>query len=285
MGDADLGQAPTGRKQRQLRNLLLDRHFQLKYTGYLVLIAVVISTSLGIMLWRTSAQVIRQSERSATHGEQILRLGSEVVAESHKVSAVVRMSIVNDPVYQSQPELLEAFNADAAAQDRRLAAQRKSLQEQRARLVADAANLRSFHMKLLWSLVGLLSALVVGIGVAGIVVTHKVAGPIFKMKRHLRDVAAGKLDVPWGLRKGDELVEFFEVLREMIQSLRQKRTDQLTQLDVALEQLVGKVSDEDLATLRRLREDLASGLGSSSIAPGGSIAPRGSIGPAGPGSG
>jgi len=267
MGDAHLSQAPAGRKQRQLRNLLLDRHFQLKYTGYLVLIAVVISASLGIMLWRTSAQVIRQSERSATHGEQILRLGSEVVAESHKVSAVVRMSIVNDPVYQSQPELLEAFNADAAAQDRRLAAQKKSLQEQRARLVADASNLRSFHTTLLWSLVGLLSLLVVGIGIAGIVVTHKVAGPIFKMKRHLRDVAAGKLDIPWGLRKGDELVEFFEVLREMIQALREQRTEQLERIDEALELLGADVPAERLAALRRLRDELASGLGPTSLAP------------------
>lgn len=263
MGDADLAQAPAGRKQRQLRNLLLDRHFQLKYTGYLMLIAIVISASLGIMLWRTSAQVLRQSESSAAHGEMILRLGSEVVSESHKVSAVVRMSIVNDPVYQSQPELLEAFNADAAAQDRRLAAQKQRLQEQRARLVADAEKLRSFHTTLLWSLVGFLSLLVVGIGIAGIVVTHKVAGPIFKMKRHLREVGEGKLEIPWGLRKGDELVEFFEVLREMIQALRQQRKDQIAAVDEALGGLAGKVSDEDLLSLRRLRNELAAGLGSA----------------------
>jgi len=261
LGVADLAHAPSGPKQRQLRNLLLDRHFQLKYTGYLVLIAVVISASLGIMLWRTSAQVIRQSERSAAHGEMILRLGSEVVAESHKVSAVVRMSIMNDPVYQSQPELLDAFNADAAAQDKRLAAQKKRLAEQRARLVADAAKLRSFHTTLLWSLVGLLSALVVGIGVAGILVTHKVAGPIFKMKRHLREVGEGKLEIPWGLRKGDELVEFFEVLREMIQSLRQQRKDQIAAIDTALDGLAGKVSEDELSPLRRLREEFVQGLG------------------------
>jgi len=261
MGDADLAQAPTGRKQRQLRNLLLDRHFQLKYTAYLVAIAVVLSGVLGIMLWRTSAQVISQAENSAAHGEQILRLGSEVVAESHKVSAVVRMSIVNDPIYEAQPELLEAFNADAAAQDRRLDEQKKSLQAQRGRLIADANNLRAFHTTLLWTLVGLLSALVVGIGMAGIVVTHKVAGPIFKMKRHLRDVGAGKLDIPWGLRKGDELVEFFEVLREMIQALRQQRSDQIAQVDEALAALAGKVPDEELAPLRRFRDELASALG------------------------
>jgi len=243
-----------------MKNLLLDPHFQLKYTGYLVLIAVVISGALGVMLWQTSAQVIRQSASSAAHGEQILKLGSEVVAESHKVSAVVRMSIVNDPIYQTQPELLEAFNADAAAQDKRLAAQEVSLKKQRARLAADAAKLRTFHTTLLWTLVGFLSALVLGIGLAGIVVTHKVAGPIFKMKRHLREVGAGKLDIPWGLRKGDELVEFFEVLREMIQALRTQRSEQIARVDEALGGLTGKVSEEELAPLRRFRDELAAGL-------------------------
>lgn len=261
MGEASIAPAQAGRKHRQLKNLLLDRHFQLKYTGYLVSIAVVLSASLGVVLWRTSAQVIGQSERGVAHGEQILKLGNEVVDESRKVSAVVRMNIVNDPVYKTQPELVEAFNSDAAAQDQRLAAQKASLETQRARLAADAASLRKFHVTLLWSLVGLLSALVVGIGVAGILVTHRVAGPIFKMKRHLREVGSGDLQVPWGLRKGDELVEFFEALRDMILALRTQRTTQIDRIDEILTQLSGKISEDDLLPLRKLRDDLTQGLG------------------------
>ena len=40
---ADAATAPAqagGRHQRRLRNYLLDTHFQLKYTGYLVAIAI-----------------------------------------------------------------------------------------------------------------------------------------------------------------------------------------------------------------------------------------------------
>lgn len=260
MGEPADAPQPAGRKQRQLKNLLLDRHFQLKYTGYLVGIAVVLSASLGLVLFRTSAQVVAQSARSAAHGEQIVVLGDEVVEESKKVSAVVRMNIVNDPVYQNDPDLLGAFNADVDAQDKRLAAQKMHLEQQRRRLRADAENLKAFHRRLLGSLVGLLSVLVLGIGAAGIVVTHKVAGPIFKMKRHLREVADGSLKVPWGLRKGDELVEFFDTFRDMIVALRGQREQQLADLETALQQLTGKVDDVDLAALRRLREDLKVGL-------------------------
>ena len=41
----------------------------------------------------------------------------------------------------------------------------------------------------------MLALLVIAIGFAGIVFTHKIAGPIFKMKRLLRQVGEGKLVV------------------------------------------------------------------------------------------
>ncbi|HMJ13838.1 MAG TPA: HAMP domain-containing protein, partial [Polyangiaceae bacterium] len=100
MGEA--ATAPTvasGRHQRRLRNYLLDRHFQLKYSGFLVGTVVVLSVALGAILWRTSEAVIRQSIEAVGQGEQVVSLGREVVSESRKVSAVVQMNIVKDPVY------------------------------------------------------------------------------------------------------------------------------------------------------------------------------------------
>lgn len=260
MGEAATVQKPQGRKQRKLRNLLLDRKFQLKYTGYLVAITLLLSVSLGVVLFRTSAEAIAQSEKSVAQGEQIVALGGEVVEESRKVSEVVRMNIVDDPVYQDNPELLDAFNQDNAEQDARLDTQRRQLEEQRETLAVQAERLKRFHSTLLWSLVGILAALVVAIGVAGIVVTHKVAGPIFKMQRHLKDVAAGKLSVPWGLRKGDELVDFFESFREMVSSLRKQRQEQIARVDEVMEALEGTGNDEQVAKLRALRGDLEAGL-------------------------
>ncbi len=221
---------PSGRHQRSMKNLLLDKNFQLKYTGYLVAIAAVLSLSLGLILWRTSAQVIRQSERSAKQGEQIVELGKVVVGESRKVSAVVRMNIVKDPIYQDDPDLLAAFNSDAKKQDDLLEKQRLQLESQRSTLVRQATALQEFHRTMLFSLAGILTLLVVCIGAAGIFVTHKVAGPIFKMRRHLKEVTAGRLEVPWGLRKGDELVEFFDTFREMVGALRAEREAQIARV-------------------------------------------------------
>lgn len=224
----------SGRQQRSMKNLLLDKRFQLKYTGYIVGIAFALSVSLGFILFWTSAQVIEESHRGARQGQQIVDLGADVVSESRKVSEVVKMSIDRDPVYKENPDLLESFNSDTAKQDAKLDEQIRQLEAQRSSLVGQAARLRAFHRNLLLSLCGILTLLVLGIGAAGIFVTHKVAGPIFKMKRHLREVSQGKLDVPWGLRKGDELVDFFEAFREMVVSLRSRREKEIERLDKAL---------------------------------------------------
>ena len=250
----------SGRHQRKLKNLLLDRKFQLKYTGYLLVIATVLGVSLGAVLWRTSVQVIAQSARNAKQGQQIVELGHEVVAESRKVSAVVRMNIVKDPVYQDDPDLLSAFNTEAKQQDQKFDGQRDRLRQQHEALIAQAGALKESQRTMMWTLAGALILLIVGIGLAGIFVTHKVAGPIFKMKRHLRDVAKGRLEVPWGLRKGDELVDFFETFRKMVASLRQEREDQIAQLREAVEKLTPSASEEALAPLKKLIFDLESSL-------------------------
>jgi len=117
---ASLSSGLAGRHQRRVKNYLLDTHFQLKYSAYLVLLAVVLSAGLGFMLFRSSSQVIDQSAKSVQQGKDVVEKGRDVVAESQKVSAVVQMNIVKDPVYSDNPALLEAFKADAAQQDERL---------------------------------------------------------------------------------------------------------------------------------------------------------------------
>ncbi len=261
MGEAASTAAPAhGRHQRRLRNYLLDSHFQLKYTSYLVAIAVVLSAALGIILWRTSEAVIAQSKEAVNQGEQVVSLGKEVVGESQKVSAVVQMNIVKDPVYSDNPALLEAFKMDAEKQDERLKRQQEALESQAAALKKQSSDLAQRQKTMLTTLTGVLLMLVIGIGLAGIVVTHKVAGPIFKMKRQIKDVGSGKLTIPGKLRKGDELVDFFEAFDQMVRSLRARQESEIAMLDSALESLQGKATEKDIEPLIALRKEMQSAL-------------------------
>jgi nitrogen fixation/metabolism regulation signal transduction histidine kinase len=56
----------------------------------------------------------------------------------------------------------------------------------------------------------------------GIVMTHKIAGPLFKIKRHIADIEAGRLYKLWGLRRGDQLQDFFAAFEAMHAALRSR---------------------------------------------------------------
>ncbi len=249
-----------GRQQRQLKNFLLDRRFQLKYSGYLAGIAFLFSACLGFLLWRTSKEVIAQSHETVAQGEQVVQRGREVVKESQAVSEVVKMSIVKDPVYSDNPALLEIFKGDADKQSERLDEQQRSLEHQAAALKQQSAYIARQQRTLFIMLTSTLSLLVVLIGLAGIVVTHKVAGPIYKMKRHIKDLGEGKLRVPARLRKGDDLVDFFQAFEAMVINLRGRQKEEIDKLEAAIAALEPKAAPGELAALQELQKEMKAAL-------------------------
>jgi methyl-accepting chemotaxis protein len=260
MGEAATAPLAGGRHQRRLRNYLLDSHFQLKYTGYLVGIALLFTVSLGTVIWRTSETVIAQSRQAVLQGEQVVARGREVLSESQKVSEVVKMNIVKDPVYSDNPALLDAFKSDAEKQDERLKSQQTALESQASALKQQSKDLADRQRTMYFTLFGALGLLVVLIGFAGIVVTHRVAGPIFKMKRQIRDVGEGKLTVPGKLRKGDELVDFFDAFETMVVNLRRRQEMEIEKLERAIASLEPKAEPGELEPLYDLRKQMKAAL-------------------------
>ncbi len=261
MGEASTAPLPVpGRHQRRIRNYLLDSRFQLKYTAYLVGIALLFSIPLGLLIWRTSVAVIAQSHQAMHQGEQVVARGREVLTESQKVSEVVKMNIIKDPVYSDNPALLDAFKADADKQDERLRVQQQALEGQASALRDQAAALTESQHVMLYTLVGALLLLVVLIGFAGILVTHKVAGPIFKMKRQINDVGEGRLKIPGRLRKGDELVDFFQTFETMVVNLRHRQEIEIQKLESAITTLEPKAEPGALGSLYQLREEMKAAL-------------------------
>ena len=239
--------APT--HQRSVRNYLLDRNFQLKYAGLLAGMALVLSVALGILVWETSSEVIAQGQKTVERGQLL-------VVQSRRVSQVVAMNIAKE--YKDDPELAKTFGEEAAKDELKLT-------EEQGRLERDAAFLARQQKQLLVGLIAILAILVVAVGMFGIVFTHKVAGPIFKMKRLLRQVGEGKLVVRERLRKGDELQHFFEVFEAMVGELRKHQEVEIGRVDRILEKLGEaplssrglKEFDEDgIEMLRRLRREM-----------------------------
>lgn len=219
---------PSHRGQRRLRNFLLDRHFQLKYSGYLVGITLFLSISLGMLLWRTGQQLIVQSRSSVELGEKIVDAGRSLLVESEKVNAVVRMNIVE--TYADDPALLEVFQGEAQKRDGRLERSQRELEENSHSLKAQSKLIEQQYLVFAIVIISALLVLVLGVGLAGVVVTHKVAGPVFKMKRLLGELAKGHFRVVARLRKGDELQHFFDAFNAAAEQLSRRQEDEIEQI-------------------------------------------------------
>lgn len=271
MSEATSNRPAPGKHSRSAKNYLLDRRFQLKYTGFLVAIAVALSGGLGALLWRTSDRVIEQSRESVRQGQAAVQQGQEtvkggeaLVAESRKVRQVVEMTA--ETCYRDYPEVRKQFSADAARDEEKLKAEQDRLKREAEALAARAVDLElqaglleTQQRRVLFGLVAGLVLFVIALGVAGIVFTHKVAGPIFKMKRLLREVGGGRLVLREKLRKGDELQHFFEAFEQMVAELRGRREKEITHLDevlLKLEQSAAKDGAEAIERLRKLRQDM-----------------------------
>ncbi|MCS6900534.1 MAG: hypothetical protein RMJ98_13190 [Myxococcales bacterium] len=245
----------TGRHQRSVKNYLLDPAFQLKYTGFLVAVALAISAGLGAVLWSTSQEVLSQSRTAVAQGQETVKRGKELVKTSQDLSKVVQMNIAEK--YADNPETAALFQQGSEKKAQELDAEQKRLEAEAARLDRQAQQVERQQSSILTTLVVALSLLVVAIGLAGIVVTHKIAGPIYKMKRQLNELGQGKLRMPGKLRKGDELVDFFAAFEEAVTRLRDRQAAEVRQLDGILASLeAAGVAPDKLRPVRDLRDQM-----------------------------
>ena len=220
-----------GQYKRSVKNYLIDSRFQLKYTSMIVFVTLVISGVMGGFLWKTSRAVIAESQG--------------LVNESKKVSEVSKMNIKN--LGYDDPQFLGEFSKESEEYDKKLDEQAQALARQ--------------QNTMLYSLVGGLAGMVLLIGLLGIYFTHKVAGPIYKMKRLLLQVGEGKLKFEGRLRKGDELKDFFESFATMVEKLRARQQMEIDELDRAIELAKGAgANTESIAKVMSVRDGMRQAL-------------------------
>lgn len=191
-----------GKPKRHLRNYLLDPRFQLKYTGMVVLVTVVVASVLGTFAYRSSKE---QTE-----------------------SLAIQMAMMEiDGALQTDLEQM------SAARDR----------------------------EVLLSIVGGIVLMGLVLGFTGIIVTHRLVGPAYKLRKLIHEVAGGKLKIMGHLRKGDELQEVFEAFAEMITALRAAQAKEIAELDAAISHArEAGVAPEQLAAIKGVRDRMQSAI-------------------------
>jgi hypothetical protein len=89
----------------------------------------------------------------------------------------------------------------------------------------------------------------------GIVLTHKVAGPLFKVGLYLDHIRDGRLGQVYNLRKGDQLVDFFEHFRAAHDALRRRTQQDIELLDKAIAAVGAGALADELGAARQRKVD------------------------------
>ncbi len=72
-----------------------------------------------------------------------------------------------------------------------------------------------------------------GVGLWSILMTHRICGPMFVMKRYLLEVAQGRIPSLRPLRKRDEFKDLYQAFDQAISGLRAAKQRELMQLNTA----------------------------------------------------
>lgn len=194
--------------KRHLRNYLLDARFQLKFTAYIVAIALCVATILGGFLWTTSKRLMEEAEVAVDARQKAAETSKEL---SNATLSNMAMEHMNDPAFSAQ------FDEESKKYE-------VEYEQAAAEIKAQKGELLRRQQYIWFALVGCLVGFVIFIGLATIVATHHIVGPLFRIKRLVNDVAGGRLKVPeYPLRERDELKDVFEAVTNMVRGLRERQ--------------------------------------------------------------
>ncbi|MDF2693213.1 MAG: hypothetical protein K0S65_1596 [Labilithrix sp.] len=228
------------------KKYLVDARFQLKWTSYLVVVVVLVMAALGYIIARTAGHA---SDTASLAVKQAEKAYEESKSNNILTRRTMQLAGGDNPALQTVMD--ESLNDVDSQSEKNLAEVRRVQSE----IVADRKNLQRLLAGAGVSLVALLA-------IMGIIITHRIVGPVHKMKRLLRRVSTGRLVIEERLRKGDELEDLFDTFLQMTFSLQAMQSARLATLDGALRR-----AESDAATppdviegMRALRAQLVLGL-------------------------
>lgn len=196
--------------KRKLRNYLLDPSLQLTFAVYSVAVALLVAGLVGTFLFRTTRTLFAEMDLAVEARSKAAETSKEL--GNAALSAEV-MQHMDDPAFEAE------LKKKSKAIDDSYEVERQQIVRQKQELVEKQ---RVFNIGLIAALV----AFAILTGFASIVLTHRVAGPLFRVRRILNEIASGKYEPPaYGLRDGDELREMFDDATNAVTALKNRREE------------------------------------------------------------
>ncbi len=237
----------TSRPPRHKRTYLINPRFQLKYTALLVGVVLTVMLVLGAMVGRTAAEATDYAQLAVAEAERAMN-------ESRSNSTLAHQNVVLAAA--DNPELVKIMDDANAEADKKAERDLEEVRGRKQEIVRQRARITTALV-----VSGVLLAVL--LGAMGILITHRVVGPVHKLKRLLRQVGTGRLATRERLREGDELSDLFETFLQMTYSLNAMQRSRVATLDDAIrDAMASGVSSVVIDDLRALRAQMVLGLSS-----------------------
>jgi hypothetical protein len=266
--------------KRSWKNLLINKRYQLRFTLFMVGLSTVLMVGLGIWVMRVANETTEVSVTSV-YGTPCPKVPQiEIVEEQPPVP--MKLPEPEEPDEAPPPDEGEPPAEDGEDRPRvRVQIDESTMTMMPAvpkvpadlgqkvvahwtcklKLAAKLESLERGRLRILWVLVGTGLLLVLGLAAYGIKMTHKVAGPLFKVGLYLGKMKNGRFDKVYNLRKGDHLLDFYEHFRAAHAGVRKLQQEDIARIRAVVEAAeadgLGARSPELAATLAELRGILA----------------------------
>ena len=209
--------------KRSWKNLLINKRYQLSFTLIMVGLATLLIVGLGIFVMYVANETTEVSKLSAigTPCEPVPAIDppyQEAAQPTMKLPDAApapdaptdgerprrKINVTLDPMQMPEPiTIVPPVPTDFGERVIRYHTCKMAVANE-----LDA--LEDGRMLILYVLIATGVFLVLGLAVYGIKMTHKVAGPLFKVQLYLAKMRDGRFDKVYNLRKGDQLVAFYE---------------------------------------------------------------------------
>lgn len=222
--------------KRSWKNLLINKRYQLSFTLVLVGLAAILIVGLGIYVMHVANETTRVSITSAKGARcDAIPLIAEPYEEEPPLPKVP-MQLPDDSGSGSAGSGSAGSGSagnPGTGGGRKIAVTLEPMQLPPPVVVVPAVpddfgrrvvsywmcklaiggeidDLERGRMRILYVLIATGLLLIFGLAAYGIKMTHKVAGPLFKVQLYLAKMREGRFDKVYNLRKGDQLVAFYD---------------------------------------------------------------------------
>lgn len=274
-------QKPSGatpQQKRLLRNFLINKRLQLRYTIVSMLVTVGLCACLGtVVIWQnrqaTSFFITQHKKTTELFRKQrqerrkLIKGIREVARKDLKKVLKTTRDMLDLQLKDKDPDVREAAKiakmefaqhdkarlkrqkeADQALLTKRKKDDLQLLRQRKHQDRLDANRRQGQEMLIVIVLIAFCAIVAVVIFFFNITLTHKIAGPLFKMGRYLDEVAAGRLPMVYNIRKGDQLQDFFARFRAAYDAIVRRTEEDIVVLEDALKRIEDNRENEGLRT-------------------------------------